>query len=97
MPEANEDYISEDNPVRFLDEYVAHLNLQHLGFPHVVPETRGRPPARPPQRPPPPLSIRLPLHYPLQPPLEREANRNLEVICLLKRLAPEFKTVADFH
>jgi transposase len=47
MPDAIEDYISDDNPDRFLDAYVAYLNLKDLGFPYVVPETRGRPPYHP--------------------------------------------------
>jgi transposase len=96
MPDAIQDYISEDNPVRFLDEYVAHLDLQRLGFPHVVPETRGRPPYHPGDL------LRLYLYGYLfairsSRALEREANRNLEVIWLLKRLAPDFKTIADFR
>jgi transposase len=96
MPDAIEDYISEDNPVRFLDEYVTHLNLKDLGFPHVVPETRGRPPYHPGDL------LRLYLYgylYAIRSSraLEREANRNLEVIWLLKRLAPDFKTIADFR
>jgi transposase len=96
MPDPIEDYISEDNPVRFLDEYVTHLDLQDLGFPRVVPETRGRPPYHPGD------ILRLYLYGYLfairsSRALEREANRNLEVIWLLKRLAPDFKTIADFR
>jgi transposase len=96
MPDAIEDYISEDNPVRFLDAYVDHLDLKDLGFPHVVPEERGRPPYHPG------VLLRLYLYGYLfairsSRALEREANRNLEVIWLLKRLAPDFKTIADFR
>jgi transposase len=96
MPDATEDYISEDNPVRFLDAYVAHLNLKDLGFPRVEPEARGRPPYHPGDL------IRLCLFgylYAVRSSraLEREANRNLEVILLLKRLAPDFKILADFR
>jgi transposase len=29
--------------------------------------------------------------------LEREAQRNLELMWLANRLAPDFKTIADFH
>jgi transposase len=96
MPDAIEDYISEDNPVRFLDAYVDHLDLKNLGFPHVVPETRGRPPYHPGDL------LRLYLYgylYGIRSSrtLEREANRNLELIWLLTRLAPDFKTIADFR
>jgi len=96
MPDAIEDYISEDNPVRFIDAYVAHLNLKYLGFPHVVPETRGRPPYHPGDL----LCLYLYGYlYAIRSSraLEREANRNLEVIWLIKRLAPDFKTIADFR
>jgi transposase len=96
MPDAIEDYISEDNPVRFLDVYVSHLDLKDLGFPRVEPEARGRPPYHPGDL------LRLYLYGYLfairsSRALEREANRNLEVIWLLKHLAPDFKTIADFR
>jgi transposase len=96
MPDAIEDYIAKDNPVRFLDIYIDHLDLKDLGFPHVVPEEHGRPPYHPGDL------LRLYLYgyiYAIRSSraLEREANRNLEVIWLLKRLAPDFKTIADFR
>jgi transposase len=47
MPDAIEDYISGENPVRFLDAYVDSLNLKDLGFSHIDPEARGRPPYHP--------------------------------------------------
>jgi len=43
MPDAIEDYIAEDNPVRFLDTFVESLDLKDLGFPRVGPEPHGRP------------------------------------------------------
>jgi transposase len=47
MPDAIEDYIAEDNPVRFLDVFVEGLDLKSLGFPRVEPEPHGRPPYHP--------------------------------------------------
>lgn len=96
MPDAIEDYITEDNPVRFLDAFVDSLNLKNLGFPRVEPEAHGRPPYHPGDL------LRLYLYGYIfairsSRALEREANRNLEVIWLLKRLAPDFKTIADFR
>ena len=32
FPELLDDYISEDNPVRFIDAFVDHLDLKQLGF-----------------------------------------------------------------
>jgi transposase len=47
FPEAPDDYISQDNPVRFIDAFVDSLDLQSLGFAHAIPATTGRPPYHP--------------------------------------------------
>jgi transposase len=96
MPDAIEDYISAENPVRFLDAFVDSLDLKELGFSHVEPEAHGRPPYHPG------LLIRLYLYGYINAirssrTLEREAHRNLELIWLLKQLAPDHKTIADFR
>jgi transposase len=96
MPNAIEDYITGDNPVRFLDAFVESLDLKGLGFPRVEPDPHGRPPYHPGDL------LRLYLYGYLfairsSRALEREAHRNLEVIWLLKHLAPDFKTIADFR
>ena len=36
FPEVIDDYISEDNPVRFLDAFVDNLNLKELGFKNAI-------------------------------------------------------------
>ena len=96
FPEVIDDYITPENPVRFLDAFVEGLALQELGFRHAaVPET-GRPPYDPGDL------LRLYLYGYLNRVrssrrLEREAARNLEVIWLLRKLAPDFKTIADFR
>lgn len=47
FPEAIEDYIAEDNPVRFLDAFVDGLDTVGLGFQHATLENTGRlPPTR---------------------------------------------------
>ena len=43
FPERLEDYLSEDNPVRAIDAFVAGLDLTKLGFGGVEPEATGRP------------------------------------------------------
>jgi len=96
LPEALEDYIGPDNPVRFIDAFVGQLDLGKEGFRHgAVPET-GRPPYDPGDL------LRLYLYGYLNRVrssrgLEREATRNLEVIWLLRKLRPDFKTIADFR
>lgn len=43
FPEAIDDYITEDNPVRFIDAFVNHMNLRELGFIKAEPAKTGRP------------------------------------------------------
>jgi transposase len=96
FPEAVEDYITEDNPVRFIDAFVASLDLKELGFARTEPAETGRPAYDPGDL------LRLYLYGYLHRVrssrmLEREAKVNLEVMWLLGKLAPDFKTIADFR
>jgi transposase len=96
FPEAVEDYITEDNPVRFIDAFVSSLNLNELGFARATPAETGRPAYDPGDL------LRLYLYGYLHRVrssrmLEREAKLNLEVMWLLGKLAPDFKTIADFR
>src|SRR5712691_4459859 len=96
FPETVEDYITEDNPVRFIDAFVASLDLRELGFRRAQPAETGRPAYDPGDL------LRLYLYGYLNRVrssrmLEREAKVNLEVMWLLGKLAPDFKTVADFR
>jgi transposase len=43
FPETVEDYITGDNPVRFIDAFVNSLNLSDLGFQRAQPAETGRP------------------------------------------------------
>ena len=43
FPECVEDYITEDNPVRFVDAFVESLDLGDLGFVRATPAETGRP------------------------------------------------------
>ena len=43
FPEALDDYIAEDNPVRVIDVFVDELDLARLGFGRVEPKETGRP------------------------------------------------------
>jgi transposase len=44
FPVALDEYISEDNPIRFIDAFIDSLDLTALGFQHAVPNDTGRPP-----------------------------------------------------
>jgi len=96
FPQSLDEYISEDNPVRFIDAFVESLDLKELGFRHSVLQETGRPPYHP--------SVLLKLYVygylnriRSSRLLEKEANRNVEVIWLTGKLAPDFKTIANFR
>jgi transposase len=96
LPERLEDYVGADNPVRFLDAFVDNLDLAALGFQRATPKETGRPPY------PPGDLLRLYLYGYLNRlrssrRLEREAQRNVELLWLLRQLRPDFKTIADFR
>jgi transposase len=95
FPERIDDYISEDNAVRVIDVFIDDLDLSGLGF-KVVPEATGRPAYHPG------LMLKLFIYgyfnrVQSSRRLEREAGRNVELMWLLGRLAPDFKTIADFR
>ena len=96
FPETVEDYITEDNPVRFIDAFAASLDLAELGFNRAQPAETGRPAYDPGDL------LRLYLYGYLNRVrssrmLERETKVNLEVMWLLGKLSPDFKTIADFR
>jgi len=95
FPEQLDDYISEDNSVRVIDVFVDSLKLKKLGF-AAKPTNMGRPGYDPA------LMLKLYVYGYLNRVqssrrLEREAQRNIELMWLLGRLAPDFKTIADFR
>ncbi len=96
FPEAIDDYITRENPVRFIDAFVSSLDLLELGFTRAAPAQTGRPAYSPA------LLLRLYIYGYLNRVrssrlLEREATRNLELIWLMRKLTPDFKTIADFR
>jgi transposase len=96
FPERLEDYVGGENPVRFLDAFVASLDLHGLGFARAQVAATGRPPYDPA------ALLKLYLYGYLHRIrssrlLEAECQRNVEVIWLLGKLAPDFKTIADFR
>jgi transposase len=96
FPESLDEYVGEGNPVRFIDAFVDSLDLQALGFKHAVPQETGRPPYNPATQ------LKLFIYGYLNRirssrSLEKEANRNVELMWLLAKLAPDFKTIADFR
>src|SRR3984957_2067844 len=94
LPHSVEDYLDEENPVRVIEVFIDELDLAALGFSGMTPAATGRPAYHPSTL----LKIYLSLNR-LQSSrrLEREAQRNIELMWLTGRLAPDFKTIADFR
>jgi transposase len=97
LPPRIEDYVGPDNPVRAIESFVGALDLVKLGFHHAE---RGAAVGQPPYDPADLLKLYL-YGYINQirssRRLEREANRNLELIWLLKNLRPGYRTIANFR
>src|SRR2546429_4391655 len=96
FPERLDDYLGEDNPVRAIDVFVDELDLAKLGFDGVEPEVTGRPAYHPA------TLLKIYVYGYLNRVqssrrLERECQRNIELVWLTGRLAPDFKTIADFR
>jgi len=95
-PARLDDYIAAENPVRFSDAFVDHLNLTTLGFQRATPAPTGRPAYHPADL------LQLYIYGYLSRlrssrRLEQEPHRNVELLWLFKKLRPEHKTIADFR
>lgn len=96
FPEIVDDYITEDNPVRFIDKFIDTLDLKELGFTHTKPKTVGSNSYDPADM------LKLYIYGYINRirssrRLEIEAQRNVELMWLIKKLKPDFKTIADFR
>jgi len=96
LPERLDDYVTQDNPVRVVDVFVDNLDFASLGFDRAVAQATGRPGYHPA------TLLKIYIYGYLNRVqssrrLEREAQRNIELMWLTGRLAPDFKTIADFR
>ncbi len=96
FPDTLDEYVDAENPVRFIDAFIDSLNLEKLGFKHSILANTGRPSYNPSDL------LKLYAYGYLNQvrssrKLEKECHRNLEVMWLMKKLAPDFKTIADFR
>jgi transposase len=96
LPQCLDDFVGEDNPIRVIEAFVEELDLHEMGFEGAEPASTGRPAYHP--------AVLLKLYIygylnriPSSRRLEREAQRNVELMWLTGRLAPDFKTIADFR
>ena len=96
FPEVLDDYIGEENAIRFIDVFIEGLDLSEMGFQRAIPKETGRPPYDPGDL------LRLYVYGYLNRTrssrqLEKETGRNVELMWLMRRLRPDFKTIADFR
>jgi transposase len=96
FPEVLDDYIPSDHPVRFIDVYIDQLDLKQLDFERAKAADTGRPGYDPGDL------LKLYIYGYLSGicssrKLERETLRNIEVMWLVRRLHPDFKTIAEFR
>jgi transposase len=96
FPEVLDEVVGADDPVRVIDAFVETLDLATLGFSKVAAEQIGRPPYAPGDL------LKLYIYGYLHRVrssrrLEAEAERNVQVMWLINRLTPAFKTIADFR
>jgi transposase len=96
FPEVLDEVVGRDDPVRVIDAFVDTLDLAELGFSKVAAEDMGRPPYAPDDL------LKLYIYGYLHRirasrRLEAETYRNVQVMWLLNRLTPSFKTIADFR
>ena len=95
FPEVLDEYIAEDNAVRVIDVFVDELDLSGLGF-ETEPQATGRPAYHAA------TMLKIYIYGYLNRVnttrrLEKECQRNVEMMWLTGRLAPDFKTLADFR
>lgn len=96
FPDCIDDYIEEDAPVRFFDAFVDKLDLSGLGFRRSTPEVLGCPGYDPRDL------LKLYIYgyfYQVRSSrrLARECHCNVEVMWLLGKLTPDFRTISDFR
>jgi len=96
LPESIDDYIADTNRVRIVDVFVDELDMGKLGFEGVEPAITGRPAYHPA------VLLKIYIYGYLNRiqssrRLEKETQRNVELMWLVGRLTPDFKTIARFR
>lgn len=96
FPDCIEDYVGEDNPVRVIEAFVDSLALAEAGFYRTTPKDTGRPPYNPRYL----LKLYVYGYFNkirTSRKLMVECTRNIELFYLLRKLTPDFRTIADFR
>jgi len=96
FPEIIDEYISDNNPIRVIDVFIENLDLEKAGFKKFIPFKEGRPAYNPKDL----LKLYIYGYFNKIRSSRRlmiECHRNIELMWLLKKLAPDFRTIADFR
>lgn len=96
FPERIEDYIPAESAVRFIDAFVDGLDFAALDFKHAIANNNGRPAFHPSDL------LKLYVYGYLNKrrtsrELEQETLRNVEVMWLIRKLRPDFRTISNFR
>jgi transposase len=96
LPECIEDYVGEDNPVRVIDAFVNQMNMDEAGFKRAKPNETGRPSYDPRDL----LKLYIYGYFNKirsSRKLMQECIRNIEIMYLIGKLVPDFRTISDFR
>jgi transposase len=95
LPACVDDYVPQESLVRVVDGFVETLDLTALGFERTVSAATGRPGYHPGDM------LRLYIWGYLNQlrlaPVERACQRDLEAIWLMRRMTPDYRTIAAFR
>jgi transposase len=96
FPDCIDDYVGQDAPVRLIDAFIEHLDMEKLGFQRFVPADTGAPGYDPRDL----MKLYVYGYYyevRSSRKLARQCMINIEVMWLLSKLTPDFRTIADFR
>lgn len=96
FPDCIDEYVEADAPVRLFDAFVDNLKMDELGFVRSTPAETGTPGYDPRDL------LKLYIYgyfYQVRSSrkLARECKCNVEVMWLLNKLTPDFRTISDFR
>ena len=96
LPDSIDEYVGDDNPVRVIDAFVDSLDLVSLNFTKSIPADTGCPAYDPSDL----LKLYIYGYYNRirsSRKLMTECGRNIEVMWLMGKLQPDFRTISDFR
>ena len=96
FPDCIDDYVGQDAPVRLMDAFIDRLDMEKLGFQRFVPADTGAPGYDPRDL----MKLYVYGYYyevRSSRKLARQCSVNIEVMWLLSKLTPDFRTIADFR